>query len=230
MTRLVFVSDTHLQHAFSVPDGDILVHCGDLTFSGTVPELSRAASWLNGIRVGGGFKDVVLIPGNHDWLFEKDTGLARSLFHPAITILVHEPAVIQGIKFFGSPWTPRFYDWAFNADRGPQLAALWSQIPDDTQLLVTHGPSMGRLDIVKRSDSGGWGEQYGDDFRYRVEHVGCADLRDRIKDLKQLHTHAYGHIHRPGVEKGADGVTYINASTCNESYKAVHPPHILDLA
>lgn len=227
--RVVFISDTHLRHDFFIPEGDILVHSGDITMGGTMPELARAANWLNEVRVGHGFKAVVLAPGNHDHGFEKDPGLARSLFHPVINILIHQPIEIFGLKVFGSPYTPRFFDWAFNVDRGPELARLWAQIPDDTQILVTHGPPMGRLDTVKESDESDYHTMYGADFRYKIKHVGCADLRDRITHLPKLMVHAFGHIHRDGIEVGADKVTYINASICNEQYLAVHKPKVLDI-
>lgn len=230
MPRIVFISDSHLQHdGPKIPEGDLLIHSGDLTFSGIekgVSELKKAADWLNEVRISSKFKEVAVIPGNHELGWEKNDGLCRSLFDPAITVLVHQPANLLGVKIFGSPWTPRFYDWEFNADRGPALARLWSQIPDDTEVLFTHGPPKGRLDACKKSGGGGWGD--GDDFRWIVEHVGCADLRDRIKDLKALKIHSFGHIHRPGVEKGADGVTYVNAVIVNEKYKGVHKPTVVD--
>jgi Icc-related predicted phosphoesterase len=228
--RLVCVSDTHLQHDFTIPDGDILVHAGDLTFQGTVPEVARAVNWLHGTRIGQAFKDVVVIPGNHDWLAEKDPGLIkRMMLDAGLTYLQHEPATIQGLKFFGSGYTPRFYDWALNVKRGPDIARLWAQIPEDTAVLVTHGPPHGRLDNVKESDDSGYGDYGRPPVRYINKHVGCADLRDRIVRLKSLKAHIFGHIHRPGMVKGADGVVYINASTCNEQYKAVHQPQLLDL-
>lgn len=230
MPRLVFISDTHLQHDFSIPDGDVLFHCGDLTWEGSISEIRKAAMWLKSVRIGGGFRDVVVTPGNHDWLAERDPDLMRTLITEAgCTYLHHKPAVVQGMKVFCSGYTPAFYDWALNVKRGPELARLWAQIPDDTEVLVTHGPPYGRLDEVQRSDESDYGVYGREPIRYIKENVGCKDLKRRIEDLKQLKVHAFGHIHRPGIEIGADKVTYINAAICNEDYKPVHPARVLDL-
>lgn len=232
--RLVFISDTHQRHDFVIPDGDVLIHAGDFTMEGRIPELQRFASWINVVRIGGGFKDVVVIPGNHELGMPKNESLFREMLGPKVTFLVHQPAVVGGLRFFGSPYTPRFFDWEYNVDRGELLARLWSQIPSDTQVLVTHGPPYGRLDSVNRPggemdamDFGSYGK--GDrSRRHRQTHVGCVDLMQRIQDLKDLRLHVFGHIHAPGVEAAASGVMYVNASTCNQQYKAVHKPHIFD--
>lgn len=230
--RLVCVSDTHLQHDFPVPEGDVLIHAGDLTFRGDRPEISRAVEWLRGVKVGGGFKEAVIVPGNHDWMAERDPNEMRVRMEEAgMTYLDHLPAEVLGLRFFGSGYTPAFFDWALNVKRGPDLARLWAQIPDDTQVLVTHGPPMGRLDVVRRPDGDPDSTYYGTTpkVRHIETHVGCADLRDRIRQLRDLKLHVFGHIHKPGRETGADGVTYVNASICDQSYKAVHAPIVVDL-
>lgn len=234
--RLVFISDTHQQHDQIPLGGGTLVHAGDLTFHGTVEEVAKETRWLKAIRVSGGFEEAVFVPGNHDWLAETDPAMMRNLVEEAgWRYLDHRPAVIGGFRFFGSGYTPRFYDWALNVERGPALARLWAQIPDDTQILVTHGPPHGHLDEVNRpagemdaEDFGAFGR--GDYKRcHKRTHVGCADLAQRIQSLKDLKVHAFGHVHEPGIEVGANGVTYINASTCDQSYKAVHKPIVLDI-
>lgn len=221
--KLVFISDTHLRHGFVIPEGDILIHSGDLTMSGSVPEVSKAVKWLENVALDKEFSSIVVIPGNHDWLAEKDPQLMKKMMEDAgLIFLNHESAIVDGIRFFGSGYTPRFYDWALNVDRGEEIARLWSQIPDDTQILVTHGPPYGKLDEVPIR--GEWEEW----ALGNKEHVGCWDLAHRIKKLKDLKIHSFGHIHRPGVVYGADGVIYVNASTCNEEYEAAHTPIILD--
>ena len=222
MPRLVCLSDTHLRHDFPIPDGrdtDILVHTGDFTFRGSVDEMMRAISWLGEVKAAHGYKDAVAICGNHDWLGETDPGLTKQMFtEKGITYLDQQAAVIQGLRFYGAPHTPRFFDWAFNVDRGAKIAEVWSRIPLDTQVLMTHGPPYGRLDACPPSD-----------YREFTEHVGCRNLGMRIAELPDLKLHVFGHVHRPGIEIGAYGVTYINASICDEHYKAVHPPRVYDL-
>ena len=228
--RIVCISDTHTTRPV-IPDGDLLICAGDLTFRGTIEEIAKEAKWLKAIRISGGFKDAVVIGSNHDWLAERDPAMMRLLMEEAgWTYLDHQPAVVQGLRFFGSGYTPAFFNWALNVPRGPKLAALWAQIPDDTQVLVTHGPPYGRLDWAKRSDGDPDSQVFsGPRDRHLTTHVGCNDLRNRITGLKDLRLHVFGHIHKSGVEVGADGITYVNASVCNGQYDAVYSPIVVDL-
>jgi Icc-related predicted phosphoesterase len=230
--RLVLISDTHSRHDFKIPEGDTLLHAGDLTFTGSLSEISREAQWLKEVKSGLGFKNIIVVPGNHDLMADDDPAMIRSLFEEAGCIyLQHQPCTIDGLNFFGSGYTPEFgQGWAMNVPRGDKLAALWSQIPEETNVLITHGPPRGRLDECRRSDSSGWGTLYGDDMRYIIEHVGCWDLANRISNLKQLRLHVFGHIHHKyGIETGADGIIYANASICDPSYTAKNAPHVVDL-
>jgi Icc-related predicted phosphoesterase len=159
--------------------------------------------------------------GNHD-LFEhpgtKKTEAIRMVSEVA-TYLEDSSVVIDGLKIHGSPWTPRFFDWAFNADRGRVIRKHWDKIPDDCACLITHGPPYGILDEAPRGVFG-------------FENVGCQDLLDRIKQLPDLKLHAYGHIHREAndiktIVKG--NTTFVNASTCDGAYLPVNPPVVIDL-
>ena len=228
MARLVLLADTH-NHRISVPPGDVLIVAGDLTMGGTIGEMSVAATWLHRVCLEGSFKAALIICGNHDWLGYHDQTTTRLLFEEkGLTYLHDQATTIDGINFYGSPYTPRFMDWAFNVDRGPDLARIWSRIPDDTHVLITHGPPMGILDSCERMDVSGW-ECPGRDLTKFIEHVGCADLKARIAKLKSLRLHVFGHVHRPGTDFGADGTRYINATIVNESYNPVYSPAVLDL-
>ena len=44
-TRFVCISDTH-SRTFDVPDGDVLLHSGDLTNTGTVEDFKKTMGWL----------------------------------------------------------------------------------------------------------------------------------------------------------------------------------------
>jgi len=230
--KIVCISDTHTRHDFRIPDGDLLIHAGDLTFQGSLEEIAKEARWLKAVRVGGGFKAAVVIPGNHDWLAEKDPAAMRHLVEEAGCVyLQHQTAEVLGLKIFGSGFTPRFFDWALNADRGEPLRRLWAQIPDDVQILVTHGPPRGILDVVKRPFGAADDEDYSFSRPGRElldTHVGCSDLADRVAQLKDLKLHVFGHIHKPGIEIH-DGVTYCNAAICDESYRAAHAPAVIEI-
>jgi hypothetical protein len=127
------------------------------------------------------------------------------------TYLKDSELVIDGIKFYGSPWQPEFFDLAFNLPRGAALKAKWDLIPKDADVLITHGPPQGYGDLTRQGD-----------------RAGCFDLLDTIKAL-QPRLHVYGHIHE-GVGKYQVGrTTLINASSCDPDYHPANPPIIFDL-
>ena len=50
----------------------------------------------------------------------------------------------DNVRIYGSPWQPEFYNWAFNLPRnGEEMKARWDAIPDNTDILITHGPAYG---------------------------------------------------------------------------------------
>ena len=113
---------------------------------------------------------------------------------------------IENIKFYGSPWQPEFYNWAFNLARGKVIREKWDLIPEDTDVLITHGPPLGHGDITL----GG-------------EFVGCKDLLEVIEKIRPKY-HIFGHIHEnPGCTKN-EHTTFINASTCTLSYNPTNAP------
>jgi Icc-related predicted phosphoesterase len=208
MPKLVFISDTHNQlHKVNVPEGDVLVHCGDATNMGRVEELTRFFADFSALP----HRRKVLIAGNHDWLFEKDPGLARSLVPVGVDYLQDSGVEIDGLKFWGSPYQPEFCNWAFNLSRYEgQLTEKWAMIPDGTDVLVTHGPPKGVLDNAYD------------------HHVGCADLLHRVLPLRPK-IHAFGHIHYDYGEKMFNGTHFVNASCCNERYMPVNAPIVVEL-
>jgi Icc-related predicted phosphoesterase len=215
MPRIVCLSDTHnCTHEIEVPDGDILIHSGDATITGTVEEVKRFSRWFSGLP----HRHRVFVAGNHDWLFERDDQLARSLLGTSITYLRDSSAVIAGLKIYGSPWQPRFFDWAFNLNRGAEIAEKWKLIPNDIDVLITHGPPHGILDAIPKP----WG----------VENSGCENLRERVEaiaSLGRLKLHAFGHIHCGYGTYDEFGIRFVNASTCDEQYEPTQPPIVIDL-
>lgn len=215
--NLVFISDTHCQlDKITIPEGDILIHSGDLTYRGNISEISEQLNIL--YEKTKNFKHRILICGNHDWLGERNPELMRQLCHENnIIYLDHEAIQIEGINFFGSAFTPEFFSWAFNVERGEKLKEKWETIPANTNVLITHGPMYGILDKVTMRGSPNKGE-----------HVGCMDLRNKILNLKDLKVHVYGHIHEGyGITK-QNGITFINASICTESYKPTNKPYVIN--
>jgi predicted phosphohydrolase len=124
-----------------MPGGDILLHAGDATLSGRFDKLAEFNRWLG--RLPHPLK--LFCAGNHDLLFEDAPALGRGMLTNA-TYLQDELIEVMGLRIYASPWQPRFYDWAFNLDRGEPLRRKWAMIPDSLDVLVTHGPPYGILD------------------------------------------------------------------------------------
>ena len=217
MSKLCLISDTHCQLnkiLHLMPEADILIHCGDATYRGTIEEISRFNHHLGEIKHK--YKHILFVAGNHDWLFETNLTLARSLMTNA-TVLIDETITIDGFNIYGSPWQPFFCHWAFNFpenDNGAAAKTTWAKIPNNTNILITHGPPRGILDNLHEGKN-------------PEERVGCPYLLERIKELKELKLACFGHLHRNAedhkIEKHGN-ITFVNASICDESYKPVNPP------
>ena len=211
--RLVFISDTHTLHdQINLPTGDILIHSGDFSGRGTLYEAMMFNQWLRKQD----FEHKLVICGNHEMHMDhKPVSEIRAILSTA-TYLHGEAVNIGDIKFWGGPWTPEFCNWAFNIPRS-ELKPYWDNIPDDTNVLITHGPPYNVLDETP--------DYYGSGT------VNCGDsaLKNRIKFLKDLKIHCFGHIHEQYGQVIKNGVQFINASTCNRNYEAVNPPIVVDL-
>lgn len=208
--RLVCLSDTHGRTgALVVPPGDVLLHAGDLTGRGDAHEVREALAWLAGLP----HRTKVLIAGNHDFLFQDEPDAARALLapHPGLTYLEDAGTTVGGLRVWGSPWQPWFFDWAFNLPRGEELRRVWDRIPAGTDVLLTHGPPAGILD---RCADG--------------REVGCADLLDAVQRVKPR-LHVFGHIHEAYGRHERGGTLFVNASTCDLAYRPVQPPVVVDL-
>lgn len=214
MPKIVCLSDTHNCHEkISVPAGDILIHSGDATVRGSQAEIKAFLEWYAELP----HRHKILVAGNHDWLFETENVLARRLADK-ICYLQDSFAFIEGLKIYGSPWQPRFYDWAFNLNRGAEIAEKWKLIPVDTEILITHGPPHGILDVVPRS--------------YGNENTGCEELSKRIETLTtfgKLKLHIFGHIHCGYGITEKFGMKFVNASNCDEDYLPTQPPIVVEI-
>ncbi|AMV23635.1 Calcineurin-like phosphoesterase superfamily domain protein [Gemmata sp. SH-PL17] len=189
--RIVCISDTHGWHdRADVPEGDVLVHAGDITRHGSLKDVEDFDRWLGTLP----HKHKIVICGNHDWCFQETPMEARVRLTNA-TYLEDSGCEIEGLKFYGSPWTPCFSDWAFMLPRGSELAAKWAQIPNGLDVLITHGPSEGILD---RNRTG--------------ECCGCRDLLYRVLEVKPR-LHVFGHIHEAAGRADIAGTIFLNAST-----------------
>lgn len=203
--RVVCISDTHLR-AVEVPDGDVLVHAGDFTMQGSLLEVESFNKWLSSLP----HPHKIVIAGNHDRAFEEAPSWARKALSAA-TYLQDELLEVAGLRIWGSPWTPRWGEWWFECDRGPEIRTKWELIPEGLDILMTHGPPMGILDEAPYE-----------------RHVGCEDLR-QVVEARRPRLHVFGHVHGGYGRVDKAGTIYLNASVCGESYRAVNQPVVIDL-
>ena len=204
MKKIVFISDTHTYHdEVKIPEGDILIHCGDFSSSGRIEEIARFNFWLSKLP----HKTKIVVAGNHDRLFETNRSLAESLLTSAIYLQDSE-IIIDDIHIYASPWQPAFCNWAFNLQRGKEIKKKWDLIPDRVDILVTHCPPYGILDQITPKVS---------------TNLGCEELYNKVIVLKPK-IHAFGHIHGSYGKKKIKETTYINASNCTEEYDPINKP------
>lgn len=234
--RITHISDTHNKHNQLnglLPGGDLLIHSGDISSLGRKSEVERFVKWFNGID---NYTNKVFIAGNHDMTFDREillrdklayfegkteydtscsegkpdwldnllqTGLNHNVFY-----LENNYVILDDVKIWGSPITPSFgYGWAFNVDRGYDINQIWNRIPNDTDIVITHGPIHSYCD---RTDRGGL-------------NVGCEQLYHRLNEV-QPQLHFSGHIHEAYGYRQTNWGYAFNGCNCDLSYLVNNKP------
>lgn len=207
--KFVAISDTHCRHrSLKLPKGDVLLHAGDVCYQSSREEVVDFLDWFGKLP----HPHKVFIAGNHDFFFEKENPASlKSMLPQGVHYLKDEATVIDGLKIWGSPYTPWYYRWAFNKKRGEPMAKHWSKVPDDTDVLLTHGPAYGILDTVLNE-----------------QHAGDKDLLSRILVVKPK-VHVCGHIHEAYGTAKKHGIKFINACVLSEGYGLLNKPVVFDL-
>ena len=213
---IMCASDTHQRHTvinrylpFPQDNMDVFAYTGDYSFRGSVRETEDFCQWLD--QVSAHFRYVLFIPGNHDFLFEKDEALAKSMLPKNVIYLNDSGVDIDGFKFWGSPITPTFFNWAFMADRGMDIKKHWLKIPTDTDALLTHGPPQFILD---RCDNG---------------NVGCKDLADEVLNRINPLLHTFGHIHEAYGTHFVKDTQFVNSCICDGGYFPTNKPIFVEI-
>ena len=213
--KITFISDTHTKHSqLNLPGGDILIHAGDLMNSGySENDVIVFLDWFEEQS----YTHKIFIAGNHDRMFENEPDEIMKFLEVSseygVTYLQDSEIIIDGVKIYGSPWQPEFYNWAFNLPRcGWELEQKWKDIPEDTDILVTHGPPQGYLDTSGPP--------------YNQPNLGCELLRVRVDELKPK-IHTFGHIHGGSGYKTNGHTHFINASVLGEDYKLTCDGYII---
>lgn len=210
--KLVFISDTHglheeLNEELSYLEGDLLIHSGDISNTGKLWEIDEFCSWFSSLKQ---FKNKIFIAGNHDFGFQDGGADITNILakYPNITYLQNQEICLNGVTIYGSPYTPTFYNWAFMKDRGSDIGKVWEDIPQDVDILITHGPPFGIGDLTPGNIN-----------------TGCLRLLDKVREVRPV-IHVFGHIHHSnGLYKNDEFNTlFINASVVNEQYRVVNKP------
>lgn len=239
--RFVAISDTHGRHRdISVPDGDVLLHAGDLTYSGTPHELREFNEWMGTLP----HRHKIVIAGNHDFTLDSavcteeawaELGSYRSVEEPPpecngieaarslltnCTYMTGGTVSVEGLNVYAAPEQikiPVVHRMAFNLDDEEAMERQFAPMPLSTDVLLTHSPphGVGRLDRMILGKS-----------------VGSTSLRDVVTDrgnVGRLQWSVFGHIHEGYGATTIDGVTFINAANVNLRYRYTHPPVVFDV-
>lgn len=217
-TRITLISDTHTKHnqiTKDLPGGDIIIHAGDISSMGYQHELKSFFDWYKTLP----YEHKVFIAGNHDWGFQTSAVTTALLLedYPELDYLQDDMCMLgedysSAIKIYGTPWQPRFYNWAFNADRGEDIKQHWDKIPTNgVDILITHGPAWGMLDTVNG----------------KGPNLGCEDLIQAIVRVKPK-IHVCGHIHTGNGYYFNGETHFFNAAILDESYRYAHQPFTFD--
>ena len=220
--KLCIISDTHgFENLITIPECDVLIHCGDFCSYGSKQESLKFLQWFCQQPA----EHKLFIAGNHDICWEQDPAwVQRTLaelhvYEKNIHYLRDSGVEINEVKFWGSPWQPEFMRWAFNLPRGGnELYQAWEKVPRETDVLITHTPLK---DILDRSNKS---------YPPYPQNAGCELLRHRVEEIGTIKLHCAGHIHEAQGGSQVLNPTYcINASICNRDYQAVNKPVEIDL-
>jgi Icc-related predicted phosphoesterase len=203
--KIAAISDTH-GYLPEPPECDVLIHAGDWT-----PAINHSRSFQKEWMLGP-FKEwlhnTIFIAGNHDFVARSDEDLLISaLDHGDNWYLKNEAITLNGVKFWGSPYSCKFGDWAFMRDE-EGLDQIWQTIPDDTNVIIVHGPPYG----------------YGDKCMYYDSdpHQGSKTLTARMEELTELKLVITGHIHEAAGVYDFNGIPVANCSYVDLTYKPRH--------
>lgn len=243
--RISFISDLHTKHwqwevankdqLDNFYNSDVIVFSGDMSGRGYEHEVKNFLEWFNNLNKSA---VKIFIAGNHDFFFDTEwygrtrLGVNRHEAHndliqkdiekllsgyPDLIYLNDSGVTIEGIKFWGSPITPWFHDWAFNR-LDDEIQSHWEKIPNDIDVLITHGPPFGIGDLLHPKFQ----------ILNKNKNVGCPHLLKEINRVKPI-IHAFGHIHEGWGAYQQDDTLFINASCLDQDYKPVNAPIVVEI-
>jgi Icc-related predicted phosphoesterase len=209
------LSDTHRFHqGITIPECDVVVFAGDAgweDWTGDLREVEKFLWWFRCLPA----KYKVMTVGNHDYAAAYHSSIVSSLAEEYdIHYLINDSVIIDGIKFWASPFSLEFMGWSFALPRDEEiLTKHWNQIPENTDVVITHGPCFGILDTI---------------YPESEEHLGDPILMDRIAQI-QPKLHVSGHIHGGFGKRQIVNTIFVNASVCDENYDPINLPILVEI-
>lgn len=198
--RLWHISDTHDNHeSLTIPENiDIVIHSGDISnyrdvFRNAL-EAAKFLEWYKSLNI----EYKCLCAGNHDSSIEKRLITPGDISSMGIIYLENSETTIEGVRIWGSPFTPTFGDWSFMKARD-KISRIWEEIPEGIDIVVTHGPPKGTLDLSY-------------DREGKLEFCGDGALGKKIVKI-QPKLHLFGHLHDMEGVKNAGYLKYPNSRT-----------------
>lgn len=203
--KILHLSDTHNHYAELEyrTDVDIVVHTGDAECH-TKEDFEKFLEWYEAYPI----ENKIYVAGNHDIFIERNEKYCKTFFEASGVHYLNKSSItINDLKFYGEPISPRFGNWAFMADRS-KMDKHWSHIPEDVNVLLTHSPPKGILDLTETR-------------AYQLEMCGCSALEKRVQRIPTLKLHCFGHIHnfKHVINTGLrirNGVIFSNAASVED--------------
>ena len=231
--KLVIISDTHNLHdELDLPVGDVLIHCGDYSYSGQDNEVISFLTWMQ--EQTKKYRLVIGGHGNHELgpyedrehFNELKTVFAPDVIWPHMRIFT-DP--VTSLNFFFSPYVTTINGrWAFEASSS-EYQEIVKHIPDYVDILISHGPPFNILDTFVRH-SIDWDSQQND-YAHSIREfkIGSKVLAERIKEIEPKLV-CFGHCHENGGQTVKIGGTiYVNGAVLNENYEIANEPVIVNL-
>jgi Icc-related predicted phosphoesterase len=198
----IFISDTYGQHeSILLPQGNIIIHAGNFTKTGTELEAKDFLQWFSQLP----YEHKIFIAGTHDHFFERDPERARQAVPSNVIYLEDSGVVIGGFKIWGSPYNLYNHGSAFSCTEA-EIGAHWDRIPFNVDMVISHSPAYGLLDI---NGSG--------------EHEGCKVLLRRLVRVEPRYV-VCGHAVDGHGHEYYDGIHFINAAMGNQEFQLSHKP------
>jgi Icc-related predicted phosphoesterase len=205
--KIWHISDTHGYHdLLGVPEGiDMVIHSGDCAnYRDVVRNLNEVwnfIEWYSSLDI----PTKVFVGGNHDTSIEERLVIPQDFSTYGITYIENETIELNGLRIFGSPLTPTFGNWSWNKSR-EKLERIWRKIiEEDTDIVITHGPPKGILDLAL--------DRVGN-----LERCGDKSLLNRVMEVNPKLC-LFGHIHdsRDIINQGTMKLSHLHTIFSNGS-------------